>query len=389
MDRIRIFVEELISLAGLTGSAVPVVRHILLIVVAIVLAWTGDFLGRKVLVPLIGKLTGKTEAKWDNVLFNRQVIVSACHIIPAVIIWELLPMVFYQFPLVRELLARLTAIYITVMIVRTGTVFINSFSLLETDGRRSSARQYFQSFCGVLKILMFFVAAVIVVAIVLGRSPMRLFAGLGATSAILMLVFKDTISGLVAGIQLTSNNMVRKGDWITVPNSAVDGVVEEITLTTVKVRNFDHTIVTVTPQTLVSDSFQNWMGMQKSDGRRVKRKVFYDFRHIKLATDDLKKQLVEKGYFTASELQGEQVNMALYRRYVERMLAQDARVNHHLSCLVRQLEATSSGLPLEFYFFLSDKEWVAYEHQVADLMEKIYALAADFDVLIYQTTPQQ
>ena len=129
--------------------------------------------------------------------------------------------------------------------------------------------------------------------------------------------------------------------------------------------------------------------MQKSDGRRVKRKVFYDFRHIKLATDDLKKQLVEKGYFTASELQGEQVNMALYRRYVERMLAQDARVNHHLSCLVRQLEATSSGLPLEFYFFLSDKEWVAYEHQVADLMEKIYALAADFDVLIYQTTPQQ
>lgn len=253
----------------------------------------------------------------------------------------------------------------------------------------TATQQYFKSFRGVLKIVIFFLGAIVAIALLIGRSPMTLIAGLGATSAVLMLVFKDTISGLVAGIQLTSNDMVRKGDWITVPNSAVDGVVEEITLTTVKVRNFDHTIVTVTPQTLVSDSFQNWMGMQKSDGRRVKRKVFYDFRHIKLTTDDLKKQLIEKGYFRASELQGELVNMALYRRYVERMLAQDARVNHHLSCLVRQLEATSNGLPLEFYFFLSDKEWVAYEHQVADLMEKIYALAADFDVLIYQATPQQ
>ena len=382
METIRLFVERLIVACGISGISVPIVRHIVLTLVVVIVAYLSFVMGRQ-LILFLTKIVMKKGTQWNPLL-----LLSVSRIIPAIVVRALMPLVFYQYPWVRLSLSRATAVYITVMATLAAVALLNSFE--GNEGQNLTAtQQYFKSFRGVLKIVIFFLGAIVAIALLIGRSPMTLIAGLGATSAVLMLVFKDTISGLVAGIQLTSNNMVRKGDWITVPNSAVDGVVEEITLTTVKVRNFDHTIVTVTPQTLVSDSFQNWMGMQKSDGRRVKRKVFYDFRHIKLATDDLKKQLVEKGYFTENELQGEQVNMALYRRYVERMLAQDARVNHHLSCLVRQLEATSTGLPLEFYFFLSDKEWVAYEHQVADLMEKIYALAADFDVLIYQTTPQQ
>ena len=382
METIRLFVERLIVACGISGISVPIVRHIVLALVVVIVAYLSFVIGRQ-LILFLTKIVMKKGTQWNPLL-----LLSVSRIIPAIVVRALMPLVFYQYPWVRLSLSRATAVYITVMATLAAVALLNSFE--GNEGQNLTAtQQYFKSFRGVLKIVIFFLGAIVAIALLIGRSPMTLIAGLGATSAVLMLVFKDTISGLVAGIQLTSNNMVRKGDWITVPNSAVDGVVEEITLTTVKVRNFDHTIVTVTPQTLVSDSFQNWMGMQKSDGRRVKRKAFYDFRHIKLATDDLKKQLVEKGYFTANELQGEQVNMALYRRYVERMLAQDARVNHHLSCLVRQLEATSSALPLEFYFFLSDKEWVAYEHQVADLMEKIYALAADFDVLIYQTTPQQ
>lgn len=382
METIRLFVERLIVACGISGISVPIVRHIVLALVVVIVAYLSFVIGRQ-LILFLTKIVMKKGTQWNPLL-----LLSVSRIIPAIVVRALMPLVFYQYPWVRSSLSRATAVYITVMATLAAVALLNSFE--GNEGQNLTAtQQYFKSFRGVLKIVIFFLGAIVAIALLIGRSPMTLIAGLGATSAVLMLVFKDTISGLVAGIQLTSNNMVRKGDWITVPNSAVDGVVEEITLTTVKVRNFDHTIVTVTPQTLVSDSFQNWMGMQKSDGRRVKRKVFYDFRHIKLVTDDLKKQLVEKGYFTANELQGEQVNMALYRRYVERMLAQDGRVNHHLSCLVRQLEATSTGLPLEFYFFLSDKEWVAYEHQVADLMEKIYALAADFDVLIYQTTPQQ
>ena len=218
---------------------------------------------------------------------------------------------------------------------------------------------------------------------------MTLFAGLGATSAILMLVFKDTISGLVAGIQLTSNDMVHKGDWITVPSANLNGVVEEISLTTVKVRNFDNTIVTVTPQTLVEDSFQNWIGMQQSEGRRVKRVVYYDFRSVCMIDETLRKQLVEKGYFKPEEVEGSIVNMALYRRFIERFLSRNAYVNQQLTFLVCQKEGTNAGLPLEFYFFLKDKEWINYEHQLAEIMEYIYAVTPDFGLKIYQQTPIQ
>lgn len=388
MEEIRIFVERLIQLCGITGPAVPVVRHISLAVVAILLAWLSDLLCRRILVPLVLKITSKTEAKWDDELLNRRVLTSACHIVPAIVIWKLLPLVFYQYPAVRELLARITAIYITVMSVRLATVFINSFNNLES-GRRSSTQQYFHSFCGVLKILMMFIAAVVVVAIAIDKSPLTLFAGLGATSAILMLVFKDTIEGLVAGIRLTSNNMLHKGDWITVASAGANGVVEEMTLTTVKVRNFDNTITTVSPIALVNGSFQNWLGMQQSEGRRVNRVVYFDFRSVHIADSTLKKNLMEKKFFTEKELEGEHINMGLYRQYIEKYLVGRDDVNEKMTFMARQKEATQCGLPIEFYFFLKYKEWKTYEHHLADIMERIYALAPEFGLTIYQQYPEQ
>jgi miniconductance mechanosensitive channel len=388
METIKIFVEQLISLTGLTGPSVHIARHLILILVAILLAWMSDVICRKVFVPIVHKITTHTEAQWDDVLFNKRVLISACHIVPAIVIWWLLPLVFYQYPTVRELLTRLTAIYITVMSVRTIIVFIDAFNQLET-ANRSSAQQYLKTFRGVLRIVILFIAAIIVIAVILGKSPMTLIAGLGATSAILMLVFKDTISGLVAGIRLTSNDMVHKGDWITVPGTEANGVVEEITLTTVKVRNFDNTIVTVSPLTLVDDSFQNWIGMQQGEGRRVKRKVFFDFRSIRVADDEMKKHLEERDFFTAKSLQGEHINISLYRQYVEKTLSEHADVNTDMTVMVRQLEATQCGLPLEFYFFLKQKDWKPYEHHLADIMERIYTLAPEFGLKIYQQYPEQ
>ena len=304
MEQIKIFVEGLISLTGLTGDAVPILRHVSLVLVAIVLAAAAGLLCRKILVPVITRLTAKTEARWDDVVFNRRVLISACHIVPAIVIWQLLPWVFYQFPVVREVLARATAIYIVVMMVRTLLVLFSSVKELEGE-RRTSTQQYLLSFLGILRVVMLFLAAIIVVAILFNRNPVTLLAGLGATSAILMLVFQDTIKGLVAGIRLTSNDMLHKGDWITVPKAGANGVVEDMSLTTVKIRNFDNTIVTVTPQTLVDDSFQNWQGMQESDGRRVARTVYFDFRSIRLVDEPLKQQLVEKGFFRPEEIKGE------------------------------------------------------------------------------------
>jgi miniconductance mechanosensitive channel len=289
---------------------------------------------------------------------------------------------------VRELVTRATAIYITVMAVRTSFVFINSFRDLD-EGRRSSRKQYFYSFMGVLKILMALIATIIVVSILIDRDPIKLFAGLGATSAVLMLVFQDTIKGLVAGIRLTSNDMLHKGDWITVPKAGANGIVEEMTLTTVKIRNFDNTIVTVTPQTLVDDSFQNWIGMQKSQGRRVNRRVYYDFRGIRIVDDALREQLISKKYFKEGEIKPDDVNMTLYRRYVEDYLRRHPMVNTNMTLMVRQFEATQAGLPLEFYFFLKEKSWVEYEHQLAEIMDFIYAITPDFGLLVYEQYPFQ
>ena len=439
MEEIRNFVEDLIQMAGVTGGAVPVVRHILLTITAILLAMLSDLLCRRLLVPIIMKVTDKTEVTWDDVLFNKKVLTSACHIVPAVVIWSLMPLVYLEYPIFKEILERATGIYIVVMSVRTALVFIGSFKGLESsEERRSSAQQYFHTFCGVLRILMLFVAGVVVVAILLGKNPLTLFAGLGATSAVLMLVFKDTILGLAAGVRLTSNDMLHKGDWITVKSVDANGIVEEMSLTTVKVRNFDNTIVTISPATLVNGSFQNWIGMQKSGGRRVQRKVYFDFRSIRLVDEELRARLLEKHFATEdsfkpkeslqkmlakaevgnehqTEMEKDQnaglgnarqhehqvladlrnpaalapTNLQLYRKYMEKYLRERPEVNTEMTLMVRQLEATQCGLPMEFYFFVKDKVWVNYEHILAEVMEHAYALSAEFGLKIYQQYPEQ
>ncbi len=394
MEEIRIFVEELIGLTGLTGTIVPIVRHALLILVAILLAVLSDYLCRKLFVPAFLKVTSKTEAKWDDVLFNEKVLNSACHIVPAIVVWTLIPMVFYQIPLVSEITARLTAIYITVMSVRTATVFINSFNYLDTQTNRSSAQQYLKSFCGVLKIVMIFIAAVVVVAIVLGKNPMTLFAGLGATSAILMLVFKDTIEGLVAGVRLTSNNMLHRGDWITVPSTQINGIVKEINLTTVKVQNFDNTIITISPTSLVNGSFQNWIGMQESPGRRVQRKIYFDFRSVKRVPVAAKTSDAATKEISSPKKMGEQElipisNIGQFRKDIEEYLKNRSDVNTQMMIMVRQLEATQCGLPIEIYFFLKQKEWKSYEEHLANIMEYIYVTAQEYGLKIYEQYPDQ
>ena len=246
MEKIQIFVEQLLVSMGVSGDTVNFITHTILVIIAFLLAAIVGWVCRGILVPVLLKLTSKTDAKWDDVIFNKKVLLTACSIVPAIVIWQLLPWTFYDFPTIREVLRRLTEIYITVMSVRTAIVFIDSFKQLE-NGPRSARQQYLYSLCGVLKIIMIFIAVIVVVAIVLDKDPSTLFAGLGAASPILMLAFQDTIKGLVAGIRLTTNDMVHIGDWITVPSAGANGRVEEISLTTVKIRNFDNTIVTVTP----------------------------------------------------------------------------------------------------------------------------------------------
>lgn len=388
MEEIRIFVETILNSLGVEGWLVPVARHALLVIIAILLAWLSDFLCRKLIVPVVVKLTNKTKATWDDVIFDKRVLYTACHIVPAVMVWELLPMVFYQYPLVQETLARLTAIYITVSSTRLVVQIVDRLRFLNTR-EGSSSSQYLNSFCGVLRIIVIFIAVIVVVAILFNKNPMSLFAGLGATSAVLMLVFKDTIEGLVAGIRLTSNEMVHVGDWITVPGTPVDGNVIDITLTTVKVRQFDNTITTVPPLTLVNGPFQNWKGMQDAGVRQVKKQVYFDVRSICLLDDETKQKLVDKGLVNARQVEGDVVNMGIFRRYIEDYLSNRKEVDGNMTLMARQLEATQSGVPLELYFFLSVTESVLYESTVSDILEHVYVYAHEFGLKVYEMFPEQ
>lgn len=383
MNDIVIQAEQLFGQTGLTGSMLTFTSRMALALVILGAACLIYLLCHKLIVPLMVRIAEKTVVEWDDILLNEGTLRAASHIVPGLFVWMFLPDVFAVYNTVPEVLSRVTAFYVVLMSMRLGIAFIDSFKGFEGE-RRTALQQYFHTFCGVLKIGVIFISVIVMVAVVIGRSPLTLLAGLGATSAILMLVFKDTITGLVAGVRLTSNDMLHKGDWITVPKTEVNGIVEDITLTTVKVRNFDNTILTVSPLTLVDGSFQNWMSMRNGGGRRVKRMVYFDFRSVRLADDQMKQRLAHKYGMRETEMKGNVVNMTLFRRYVERWIAARDDVNSEMMFFVRQLEATSTGLPMEFYFFLKQKDWKPYEHHLAEIMEYIYAIVDDFGLKIYQ-----
>lgn len=371
LDNIRQWTENVIMSVGIEGSMVVVLRHIILIAFIALMAWLSYYVCKAIVVPLVEKLTKRTSNTWDDVVFGLPVLKAVCQIVPAIIVWGFLPLVFYQTDIVMELLTRATAIYITVMTIRLCFIFISQLRKLDA-GKGTSKRQYIFSFLGILRIAVGFIGGIVIIALAIGKNPLALLAGLGAASAVIMLVFKDTIEGLVAGIRLTSADMLHVGDWITVKTVGADGIVTDLSLTTVKVRNFDNTIVTISPMTLVSGSFQNWKGMQGGTGRRVNRLIYLDFRSI---------HFVDEEKTTT--------NIGQFRDAVEEYLRQNPFVNTNMTLMVRQKEATQCGMPIEVYFFLKEKTWVPYEHQLAGIIEHIYCMAPDYGLKLYEQYPEQ
>lgn len=388
LDSIKIVVEHFIELSGLSGGIVPVVRHVLLALLATLIAWLSGKICSTFIVPIVTKITSKTLSSWNNVFFNKRILNTISNIIPAVVIWQLLPLVFYQYPFIENIVRRLTAVYIAVMASKIVLVLLKNLEELDTQ-TDSSMKQYAKSFLGVLRIVVLFITTIIMIAILFNKNPLSLIAGLGATSAILMLVFKDTIEGLVAGIKLNSNKMISKGDWIVVPSTPANGIVEEITLTTVKVKNFDNTTVTVSPTTLANGSFQNWRSMKDGPGRKVNRLIYFDFRSIKFVSDEQKQALKAAKICTDEQLTGNCINIALFRAYIEAYLLNKPEVCKETTVLVRQVEATQCGLPLEVVFFIKNSPEIHYEHTLANIMEWCYASTAHFGLTIYQQYPEQ
>lgn len=237
-----------------------------------------------------------------------------------------------------------------------------------------------------LQVIVYFIGGIIIISLLINKSPVVLLTGLGASAAVLMLIFKDSILGLVAGVQMSSNNMIRIGDWIQMPDGSANGIVEEITLNTVKVRNWDNTLTMIPPYTLVSTPFKNWRGMQESAGRRVDKCIFADINSLEIYSEEKLRELtgrfpMMKEYFNGN---GQITNMEAYRAYIKDYLMKHPEVNTDLDLIVTQKEATVYGIPIEIYFFLKDKSWASYEKKQSDIFTHLMSIAPEFGIRLYQ-----
>lgn len=376
--------EELLTQYGLGQESISITQRIIWIAVILLIAYLTDLICRKVIVPAIKKIVATTKATWDDYLFSNKVLDSVCHIIPSIVIYILLPFAFYDVPSWLSFLMKISQVYIIATTLKLICVFLSALYELSNQHEQLKDRPL-KGVYQMLKIIAIFVGTIGIISVLIDKSPIALFAGLGAAATVLMLVFKDTIVGLVAGVQLSANDMLRPGDWIVMEKSGANGVVTEVTLTTIKVRNWDNTITTIPPYTLVSDSFQNWRGMQESDGRRIKRSINIDMRSVRFCAPEELKNYVANGWITPEEATPETINLGVFRKYLENYLRQHPLVNTNMTLMVRQLQPTPQGLPIELYFFSANKNWVPYEQLQADIFDYVLAVLPQFGLRIFQS----
>ena len=352
----------------------------------VILAIGLDYLCQAIFVGSMKKLAQHTHYQWDSLLLKRKVVHHLVHTIPGILVYALLPLAFIRGKGLLLLSQKICAVYIVFALL----LAINGFILVFLDMynmRQVNKNRPIKGFMQVLQVLLFFIGGIVIIAILIGKSPASLFAGLGASAAILMLVFKDTILGFVAGIQLSANDMLRPGDWITVPGSNANGIVQEITLNTVKIQNFDNTISTIPPYTLVNASFQNWRGMVESGGRRVMKSIFLDLNTIKFCTPDMLDTFRKEIPLLADYQPDEGVtptNSQMFRVYVEKYLTSLPVVNTDLDLIISQLQSTEYGVPIQIYFFSRNKVWKEYERIQSDIFDHFFAMIPKFELKVYQ-----
>lgn len=371
---------------GVDAKIANAFDEVIIAALLVILAVGIDYLCRFIFVGSIRKFSEKSPYFWDTLLIRRKVVHNLAHSIPGILVYTLLPVAFIRGKELLLISQKACAVYIVLVLL----LAINGFILVVMDvynHKEANKNRSIKGFIQVFQVLAFFIGGIIMIAILVGKSPATLFAGLGASAAILMLVFKDTILGFVAGIQLSANDMLQPGDWITVPGTNANGTVLEITLNTVKIRNFDNTISTVPPYTLVNNAFQNWRGMTESGGRRVMKSIFLDLTTIRFCTPDTLEAIRKEIPLLADYKADEGVtptNSQLFRVYVERYLNSLPVVNTELDLIISQLEATEYGVPVQIYFFSRNKVWKEYERIQSDIFDHFLAMIPQFGLKVYQ-----
>ena len=368
---------------GIDLSNSQFTKLIIAIIIVGLLFYISRLISNKIIIPITNKLTKKTATEWDDIILNDKTVRTACDLVIAFALAAVIPFWFNEETLLETITTRICNVYITALIIKLICNILNSAYKISSEAEKTK-NHTLQGVFQMLKILVISIGIIIITSIIIDKDPTKLLTGLGASAAVLMLVFKDSIMGLVAGVQLAANDMLRPGDWIEMPKYGADGFVIDVTLTTVKVQNWDKTITTIPPYALVSDSFQNWRGMFDSGGRRIKRSIYIDMTSIGFCDDKQLKQLVEKGYIKEN-IKNRSVNLTLFREWLEEWLRNHPQVNKDMIILVRQLQPTSQGLPLELYFFFDGTMWIPYEHLQAEIFEYIYALLPEFGLRTFQS----
>ncbi len=379
-------IERWLATAGISPSWLPALTPAAMIVAVLVIAWLAYVFCHKILAAVVRRITLRTEATWDDELLNDHVLRAGCQLVPAIVVSFMLPSAFSDDAGSLFWVGKLCGLYIVFASVRLLCVFIGAaFDML--DSRERFHAYPLRGTGQLLKLVVIIVGVIVGLSVMLGRDPLLILSGFGASAAVMGLVFKDVILGMVAGVQLSANNMLKKGDWIVAPKFDANGEVLEMTLTTVKVRNWDNSVSTIPPYSLVSDSFQNWQAMRNSGARRVSRSIYIDVNTVRFCSSAEIQRLRDRGMIAGDlpDTDAAEVNLRLFRCYVERYLASHPMVDDSSLIMVRQLQPTPSGLPVEMYFFTSTVDWKEYEHIQADVFDHLYASVAEFGLRIFQT----
>ena len=324
-------------------------------------------------------------SKWQPYLSGRRLGHRVLLLIPAGAFYFLVNLAFGDSGRTVRLLHRVDIAYMILVFVMICSALL--LTILDAYSKTDKYKTHpLKGLIQGLQVVLYFVGAIIIVAVLIDKSPTVLLTGLGASAAVLMLIFKDSILGFVSGVQLSQNNMIQLGDWIQMPDGSANGNVEEITLNTVKVRNWDNTLSMIPPYTLVTAPFKNWRGMQESGGRRADKCIYIDVNSLEICSDDMISDILKAYPILADYMKngGQMTNIQIFRAYITRYLLAHPEVNPSLDIIITQKEPSPYGLPVQVYFFLKDKAWASFERKQSDIFAHLMAVVPDFGLRLYQ-----
>ncbi len=405
MKELTLYIRERLAAEGFSPDRADFVSLVAGVAAVALLAWLANLIAKQVILRAIRAIVARTQVKWDDVMLEHGVFTRLSHLAPALVINALVPDVLGETPDVLAGVGMAVSVYLTIIWLAVLFALLDAIhAMMENAGQ--TTRMPVKGFVQAVKLVAALVGVILILATLLDKSPLYLLSGLGALTAVLLLVFRDALLGFVAGIMISVNQMVRIGDWIEMPKAGADGFVTDVSLTTVKVQNWDKTITTIPTYALISDSFKNWRGMFDIGGRRIKRALRIDMRSVRFADEAMIERwrriallapyLAEKqaeidahNRQAATDLtilgNGRRItNLGTFRAYCLAYLRAHPHIHQEMLMLVRQLEPTEHGLPLEIYAFTNDTRWVVYEGIQADIFDHLVAISGQFGLRIFQ-----